>query len=164
MEATQVYWEDVEIAQEIPTLVKHPTKLQLLMWGGAVDDYNPMHADHEVATGAGYPAPIVFGPLIFAFLEQMLTDWMGIEGWLRKITIRHHAPAYPEQDVICKGWITNKYVEDGEHYIELQIQADYPNVEKGTTGTAIVVLPPKAQAHPLPSAEPISDCMWLRIR
>lgn len=164
MEPTQVYWEDVEVGQEIPSLVKHPTHIQMLMWGGAVDDYNPMHADNEIATQAGYREPIVFGPLIFAFLEQMLTSWIGTDGWLKKITVRHDAPAFAGDEVVCRGKITDKYVKDGEHFVELQIQADYPNFEQGTIGSATVILPPKVQAHPLPSAEPIPDTRWLRIQ
>lgn len=164
MEPTQVYWEDVEVGQEIPSLVKRPTHIQMLMWGAAVDDYNPMHADNEIAARAGYREPIVFGPLIFSFLEQMLTSWMGVDGWLKKITVRHNEPAFAGDDVICKGKITDKYVKDGEHYVELQIQADYPSGEQGTVGSAIVTLPPKAQAHTLPPAEPIPTAPWLRIR
>ena len=160
----QVYWEDVEVGQEIPALVKRPTKTQLLAWGGTVDDWNPMHVDHEVAHRAGYREPIVFGPLVVSFLEQMLTSWMGVEGWLNKITARHSAPAYPDEDVICKGKITNKYVKDGEHYVELQIQADYPDVKAGTAGSAIITLPSKAQARTLPSAEPMPDPQWRTTR
>ncbi|MBL7176076.1 MAG: MaoC family dehydratase N-terminal domain-containing protein [Desulfobacteraceae bacterium] len=163
MESTQVYWDDVEVGQEIPTLVKHPTHIQMLMWGGAVDDYNPMHADNEIATRAGYSEPIVFGPLIWSFLVQMLSGWLGVDGWLKKIAVRHHLPALAGDDVVCRGKITDKYVKDGEHYVELQIQADYPSREGGTTGSATVILPPKAHAHALPSAEPIPDTIWNRI-
>lgn len=164
METTQVYWEDVEVGQEIPTLVKHPTHIQMLMWGGAVDDYNPMHADSQIATRAGYPEPIVFGPLIWSFLAQMITSWIGVEGWLKKITVRHNTPAFAGKDVICKGKVTSKYLKNGEHCLELEIQADYEGVERGTVGSAIVTLPPKAHARPLPSAEPIPSVGWLRIR
>jgi acyl dehydratase len=158
----QVYWEDVDVGQEIPSLVKHPTAIQMIMWGGAVDDYNPMHADQDVATRAGYPGPIVFGPLIFAFLEQMICDWMGVEGWLRKITVRHNAPAYPNADIVCRGRVTKTYVEGDERYVDLQIQADYADFEQGTVGTATVVLPPKAQSRPLPEAEPMPVRTWIR--
>lgn len=164
MEPTQVYWEDVEVGQEIPTLVKQPTHIQMLMWGGAVDDYNPMHADNEIAKRAGYREPIVFGPLIFAFLEQMLTSWIGVDGWLKKITVRHNVPAFANDDVVCRGKITDKYVKDGEHYVELQIQADYPSFEQGTIGSAVVILPLKAHVHALPSAEPLPTAVWLRRR
>ncbi|MFH1382342.1 MAG: MaoC/PaaZ C-terminal domain-containing protein, partial [Chloroflexota bacterium] len=88
MASKQIRWKDVKEGQDIPNLVRHPTSTQLVMWAGAVDDYNPMHQDVEYAKKAGYPGPIVFGPLQFAFLENMLTDWIG-EGWLKKITIRH---------------------------------------------------------------------------
>jgi acyl dehydratase len=164
MEPTQVYWEDVKVGQDIPNLVRHPTRTQMLIWGQAANDPNPMHADNEIAKRAGYKAPIVFGPLIFAFLEQMLTSWMGVDGWLRKITIRHNAPAFADDEVVCRGKVTEKHVENGEHYVELQIAADYPNGKEGTTGSATVILPTKAQAHSPPPAEPIPDPPWLMTR
>ena len=160
MDSTQVYWDDIEVGQEIPTLVKHPTHIQMLMWGGAVDDYNPMNADNEIATRAGYSEPIVFGPLIWSFLVQMLTNWMGVDGWLKKIAVRHYLPALAGGDIVCKGKITDKYVKDGEHYVELQIQADYPSGEEGTIGSATVLLPLKAHARTFPSSEPIPESMW----
>ncbi len=160
----QVYWEDVEVGQAIPELVKHPTHIQMLMWGGAVDDYNPMHADNAIATRAGYPEPIVFGPLIWSFLVQMVTTWMGVEGWLRKITVRHLRPALAGHDVVCHGTVTSKYEQDGAHLVELELHADYEGGERGTLGSAIVALPPRAKAHPLPSAQPIPSIGWLRMR
>lgn len=164
MNSTQVYWNDIEVGQEIPNLVKHPTHIQMLMWGGAVDDYNPMHADNEIADRAGYSEPIVFGPLIWAFLVQMVTSWMGADGWLKKVAVRHNLPALAGDDIVCKGKIAAKYEEDGEHYVELQIQADYPSGEEGTIGSATVLLPLSAHTRNIPSAEPIRESMWLRIR
>lgn len=157
----QIYWDDVEVGQEIPSLVKRPTHVQMLMWGGAVDDYNPMHADADLARRAGYKEPIVFGPLIFAFLEQMLTDWIGIDGWINEITIRHNNPAYPEDEITCKGKITNKYEKEGNHIVELDIQADYTTMgPASTTGSAVITLPCKIQAYPHPKAEPFPDTTW----
>lgn len=164
MESTQVYWEDVAVGQEIPTLVKHPGHSQMLMWGGAVDDYNPMHSDKEIAIRAGYAAPIVFGPLVWSFLVQMLTGWIGVEGWLCKISVRHNAPAYVGKDVVCRGKIAEKYQKDGLHYLELQIQADYPGVDGGTTGTATVTVPSRSEARPLPHGELIPSIGWLAPR
>ncbi len=162
MYTTQVYWEDVEEGQEIPALVKRPTHLQMLMWGGAVDDYNPMHASDEVSDRAGFSEPIVFGPLIYSFLVQMLTDWMAPDGWIRKITVRHNSPAFAGDEVTCKGTIKKKYVKDDEHYVDLIIQADYTRSgEESTIGSAAVILPPRAHAHPIPFAEPVPDTGWL---
>jgi len=164
MVAEQVCWEEVEVGQEIPSLAKTPTHIQMLIWGGAVDDYNPMHADNKVAERAGYKEPIVFGPLVFSFLVQLVTSWMGPDGWLKKIIVRHNAPAFADDEIICRGTVIKKYVEGQEHYVELQIQADYPNREEATSGLAIVSIPTKVESHPIPIGEPIRSAGWLRIR
>jgi acyl dehydratase len=108
------------------SLVKHPTHIQMLMWGGAVDDYNPMHADNEIATRAGYSEPIVFGPLIWSFLAQMLSSWSGVDGWLKKIAVRHHLPALAGDDVVCRGKIT-----DSRYHMESHIVTNYTITEGG---------------------------------
>lgn len=160
---TQVYWEDVEIGQEITTLVKRPTPTQVMMWAGAVDDYNRIHAGGGAVNRAGYSKSIVFGPLICAFLRQMLTSWMGVDGWLRKITVRHNAPAYVNEDIVCKGKISGKYIKDGDHYIDLSIQAGHGGMEEGTVGSATVILPLKATAPGVPDTEPMPEIGWLQI-
>ena len=94
----------------------------------------------------------------------MVTSWMGVDGWLKKVAVRHNLPALAGDDIVCKGKITDKYEKDGEHYVELQIQADYPSGEEGTIGSATVLLPLSAHTRNIPSAEPIRESMWLRIR
>jgi acyl dehydratase len=163
MRLTQVYWEDVEIGQEITTLVKRPTPTQVMMWAGAVDDYNRIHAEGGAVNRAGYSKSIVFGPLICAFLRQMLTSWMGVDGWLRKITVRHNAPAYVNEDIVCKGRISAKYIKDVDHYIDLSIQAGHGGTEEGTVGSATVILPLKATAPGVPATEPMPEIGWLQI-
>ena len=99
-----------------------------------------MHQDKEYAIKAGYTGPIVFGPLQMAFLENMITDWIG-QGWLKRITIRHVEPAFPDVDCVCKGKVTDKYVKNDEHCVELQVQVEDPKGRVCTSGTAIIALP-----------------------
>ncbi len=39
----QLYYEDVAEGSEIAPMVKQPTTRQLVIWAGAVGDYNPIH-------------------------------------------------------------------------------------------------------------------------
>jgi hypothetical protein len=149
MARKQVYWEEVEVGQEIPTLVKHPTTVQLAKWAGASGDYNPIHYDKDFAIANHLPGPIVHGRLTFAFLSQLVTDWIGEEGTLKKIGVSFrgmHGPITHEgEDHISKGKVTQKYMKNGEHYIGLEIRAESPRGEVTTPGTAVVVLPSKAK-------------------
>ena len=141
--AKQLYFEDVQVGKEIPPLVKHPTTRQLVMWAGASGDFYEIHYDKEFAQNAGLDNVIVHGRLKSSFLGQLLTDWIGEEATVRKISVQHRGMDFPNQDMLHKGKITNKLVKDGEYYVECAIWTENPRRKKTTLGTAVVGLPSK---------------------
>ena len=137
----QLYYEDVEVGQEITPLVKQPTTRQLVMWAGASGDYNPIHYDKDFALSRGLNGVIVHGQLVYCFLGQLMTDWAGEGGILRKLSCNYRGMNFPGETVTCLGKITKKYVENGEHCAECSIWAENPNGEKTVLGKAVVVMP-----------------------
>jgi len=139
----QLYFEDIAEGDEIPSLVKQPTTQQLVMWAGASGDYNPIHYDKDFAVSRGLPGVVVQGQLVGNFLGQLVTDWMGEQGVLKKLSCSYKGMNYPGEDVICRGRINKKYVTDGEHLVECGLWAENANGEKTVTGMALVVMPAK---------------------
>jgi len=140
----QLYYEDVVVGSEITPLVKQPTTRQLVMWAGAVGDYLPIHYDKDFAQSRGLPGVIVHGQLVGAFLGQLITDWIGEQGVLRKLSCSYKGMNYPGEAVTCKGKVTKKYVQDGQHYVECNLWAENSKEEKTVLGMAIVILPSRA--------------------
>jgi acyl dehydratase len=143
--SAEVYFEDVEVGTEIKTLVKHPDTRQLVMWAGASGDYYPLHYDKDFAQSKGLPGVIVHGQLIFCFLGQLITDWLGDEGVLKKISCRYRGMVFPNEDIICRGEVTRKYIEDDNHYVECHIWTENSGGEKAVQGSAIVILRSKKE-------------------
>jgi len=141
---SELLFEDVEIGSAIPTLIKHPTTRQLVKWAGAVDKYNEFHFDKDVAQSAGLPGVVVNGVLEMAFLMQQMTDWIGKRGTLKKLGCSYRGLLFPGEDAICKGRVTNKYIQDGEHYIDCEVWVENPRGEKTAVGTSTVVLSSRA--------------------
>lgn len=139
--AEQVYYEDIEVGSEIPPLVKQPTTRQLVMWAGASGDYYEIHYDKGFAQSRGLPGVIVHGQLAGSFLGQLITDWIGEQGSLRKLTCNYRGMNFPGETLTCKGKVSKKYIEDGEHCVECNIWAENPEGEKTVLGMAIVTLP-----------------------
>jgi len=137
----QLYYEDVAVGSEIVPLVKQPTTRQLVMWAGASGDYSPIHYDKDFAQSRGLPGVIVHGQLIGSFLGQLMTDWIGEKGVLRKLNCSYRGMNYPGEALTCQGKVTKKYVEDGEHYVECSLWVENPKGEKTVSGKAIVILP-----------------------
>jgi acyl dehydratase len=139
----QIYWEDVDAGMEIPSLTKHPTSQQLVKWAGASGDFYQIHYDQEFAKSNRLKGVIVHGLLKVSFLGQMLTDWIGEHGTLKKIGCQHRGMDYPDEDLTCRGKVIRKYVEQGEHLVECEIWTENPRKEKTAPGTAVVALPVK---------------------
>lgn len=137
----QLYYEDVEVGTELPPLIKKPTPQQLVKWAGASDDYYEIHYDKDFAQSTGLPGVIVHGRLKSSFLAQLLTDWTGDGGTVKKISVQHRGMDFPGEQITCRGTVTKKYVEGDEHIVECEIWTENPKGEKTAPGSAIVALP-----------------------
>jgi acyl dehydratase len=140
----QIYYEDVAEGGEITPLLKQPNTTQLVMWAGASGDYNPIHYDKDYALKQGLPGVIVHGQLAGCFLGQMLTDWMGDEGRLKKLSLSYKGMNFPGEAITCRGTVTRKYIEQEQHLISLKIWAENPKQEKTLTGMAVISLPSRS--------------------
>jgi acyl dehydratase len=139
--ARQIYFEDVEVGREIPSLEKNPTTQQLVRYAGASGDFYQIHYDKDFALAAGLPGVILHGALKNAFLGQLMTDFAGELGWLKKLAVQYRGMDQPGAKVLCRGKITKKYVEDGRHLVDCDIWLENAKGEKTTPGSATVVLP-----------------------
>ena len=137
----KLYYEDVVVGGELTTLVKQPTTQQLVMWAGASGDYNPIHYDKDFAQSRGLPGVVVHGQLVGCFLGQMVTDWIGEQGRLKKLILTYRGMSFPGDTLVCKGTVTKKYIEDGQHFVVCSLWTENPKGEKTVTGTAVVTLP-----------------------
>jgi acyl dehydratase len=142
----QVYYEDIKEGTEIPALVKYPTTLQLVKYAGASGDYYQIHYDKDFAVASGLPGVIVHGWLSLAFLGQMITDWMGEKGILVKLNGSYRGINKVNEDIICNGKITKKYIEDGKYLARIEIWVENPQGEKTVTGSAVVGLPSREKS------------------
>ncbi|HEY5474208.1 MAG TPA: MaoC/PaaZ C-terminal domain-containing protein [Candidatus Limnocylindrales bacterium] len=139
--ADQVHFEDVNVGDEIPKLVKNCTTQQLVMWAAGSGDMYQIHYDKDIAAGNGLPGVIVHGALKNAFLGQLLHDWIRDDGKIKKYNCQYRGMDVPGQDIICRGVITAKRQEDGKNLVDLDIWTEKPDGEKTSPGKATVILP-----------------------
>ncbi len=150
--SNQLYWDNVEVGSEITPLQKIATTQMLVRWAGAAGDFNPLHFENAYAEAQGLGRPIVHGQLKRAWLVQLMTDWIGEQGTLRKMSCQFRAVDYPRlmkskteaqdgETWWCKGKVTKKYVEGAEHRVDCEIWVENGKAEKTTPGTATAILP-----------------------
>lgn len=139
----QICYEDVTEGMNLPTLRKSPTTQQLVKYAGASGDYYQIHYDQSFARDNGLPDVILHGALKNAFLGQMMTDFIGLNGNLKKLSCQYRKMDIPGKPIYAKGTIKRKYIKDEEHIIECEIWLESEDGTVTTPGYAIASLPSK---------------------
>jgi acyl dehydratase len=137
----KLYYEDVQIGDDIPKLVKSPVShLQLVRYAGASGDFNPLHTDPKIGEAIGIGGIIAHGMLIMGFVGQMLSDYVGPAA-LRKFGVRFKGMTRIDDVITCTGTISEKYEVDGEARIAGKVQAVDQDGDVKVTGTFVAALP-----------------------
>jgi len=142
MERKQLYWEDVEVGQEIPT--RYSLKLdmtRLCLQVSGTQDYYRVHHDRDFAHAQGVPDAFVNTGFLTAALGRLLTDWIGPEGWIRKFRIEMRKMNLLGDIMTVKGEVTDKYVQGGEHYVEADVWCETDRQGVTTPCKTTLVLP-----------------------
>lgn len=137
----QVFFEDVHEGDEIPQLRKNCSTQQLVLWAAASGDFYQIHYDKDFAQATGLKGLIVHGALKNAFLGQLLHDWIGEGGQVRRFGCSYRGMDEPGQDILCRGVVTKTYTRDGKHYVDLDVWTERPDGKRTSPGTATVTLP-----------------------
>ncbi len=135
-----VSWNDVQEGQELPVLKKNPSTQQLVQWAAGSGDFYQIHYDKDFAQGTGLPGLIVHGALKNAFLGQLVHDWIGNDGRIKKYACSYRGMDYPAQEILCRGVVRRKYEENGEKLVDVEVWTENPEGQKTTPGTATVAL------------------------
>lgn len=156
MRKQALFWEDVQVGDQLPALGKVASTQMLVKWAAASGDFNPLHYEFPFAESQGVGLPIVHGQLKRSWLVHLVSNWIGESGDIRKLSCQFRAVDYPvmmksltePQDDTpthwCKGKVTGKHEADGQHFVECQIWVENSKGEVTTPGSATVVLPSKA--------------------
>ena len=161
--AQTCYFEDVDVGEAIPSLKKGTysvTELFLFTHGvlgtgrssraalaaeGSADLGGGGRFDSEHAQKRrNMPGQFDFGPQRVCWLSQIVTDWMGDDGTLKKLNASIRHPNVVGDTNTVHGEVTKKYVADGEHLVELSIRNENQSGLPTALGTAVVALPSRA--------------------
>lgn len=138
--ASGPYFEEVKVGSELPVLLKEIKLQQLGMYAAVCWDFALVHYDSGTAKKLGFRDALAEGPMIAAFLTRVVTDWMGINGQLRKFTANYRGSVFPGDKLVCKGKVTDKLSEGDNNLIECEVWAENGKSERVVYGTATVEL------------------------
>jgi hydroxyacyl-ACP dehydratase HTD2-like protein with hotdog domain len=142
MTGEQVFYDDIGVGEQIPTLTVTVDKTQLFFFSAATYNGHRIHYDKEWArTVEGYDDVLVQGPLQAALLARAIGDWIGGRGRLVSFAVQNRAIAYPGELLTFGGEVTCKRLtEKGAGLVDLKI-AGRRDDSVLMPGTATVQLP-----------------------
>ncbi|SDO63554.1 Acyl dehydratase [Lutimaribacter pacificus] len=86
-------------------------------------DYNPLHADPEVARGAGFPVPILHGLCTLGIASWSITSALGggDPAALTHLQLRFSSPVYPGETIRTEMWGDNNEVSFRARAVERDV-------------------------------------------
>ena len=139
----QLYFDDVEVGSEIPPLTKGAyTVMTMAKFAALHGDFFPSHYDNKWAMEVDrLPGAIAHGLQITAYLSQLLTDWMGPNGVLKKFASQVRAQTFIGDSLTMKGKVIQKYTKDNENYLECEVWGEKQDGTVVIRGLGTVALP-----------------------
>ena len=98
------------------------------------------HHDPKVASAVGMPGVYDNGWMRIGWAQQMLTDWMGDDGFLKVIDCSIKLPNVVGDVLRMTGKVTGKRMEGGESLVDVELRAERHDGELSMTGFGTMAL------------------------
>lgn len=123
------------------------------------DTVQRLHWEKAWANELGVPIPYDYGGLRETFLTNIVTNWMGDDGWLWKLSCQHRKFVYTGDTYWMKGKVKDKKQTDAGNEVHLDVWVENQHGVIVSPGSAVVLLPSRDKKVKLPSpaADKIDD-------
>ena len=137
---SNVSYDSLSVGDEISAVNKPAiSRHTLALYCGGSGDHNPIHVDSDFAKAAGMPDVFAHGMLGMAYLGQALTGWVP-QSALRSYGVRFASITWVGNELTCGGTVTEKFEEDGEKRVRLEVKAADQDGDIKLIGEAVVAL------------------------
>ena len=137
---SNVSYDSLSVGDEISAVNKPAiSRHTLALYCGGSGDHNPIHVDSDFAKAAGMPDVFAHGMLSMAYLGQALTGWVP-QSALRSYGARFASITWVGNELTCGGTVTEKFEEEGEKRVRLEVKAADQDGDIKLIGEAVVAL------------------------
>jgi acyl dehydratase len=103
--------------------------------------YSQQHEDFNLAAQRGMPGPFDNGVMRFAWVAPLVTNWMGDDGFLKKLYVQVRAPNIYGDTTRYKAKVAAKKIDGPVGLVKLEISGVNQAGITTTQGNAEVLLP-----------------------
>ena len=139
-------FSDVEVGDELPTLVLPITRTLIVSGAIASRDYQDVHHDTLLAKERGSKDIFMNILTTNGLVGRYVTDWSGARSRVHEVDIRLGAPNYPDCTMTLTGSVTAKgpVTDDGGRGMVTVSIRGANDLGDHVTGTVVVSLPLEA--------------------
>lgn len=139
----QIYWDEVEVGDEIPGYELELNWTRMAAQVSGSQDFYPVHHDPDFARAGGHEDIFYNTGFTRAALCRLVTDWMGPQGWLRKLGFQMRRMNMNGDTIRIKGDVVGKRETPGAEGNEVDVELWIENDREGRTtpAQAVVQLP-----------------------
>src|SRR3972149_5141315 len=117
----KLYFEDVQKGQEIPPFVRKTDYMHGNRYAAVNEEFVYIHMDDEAGRLAQQSGGFGMGNVRFAYMHNLLHQWIGDDGEIRKLGIQYRGFNFKNDVLTCKGKVTKKYAQNGDRLVDLEI-------------------------------------------
>ena len=133
------FWEDTEIGEELGTLVKGPLSIMdIVAWCAATTGVIDDSAGHSEG---GLHVQTATGPEQVAWIAQLITDWMGDDAFLHRLSVELNGCPPLGAKTSITGRVTSVELVERRPAAQLELTSTDQSGAKSACGTAVVLLP-----------------------
>jgi acyl dehydratase len=117
---TPVY-DDIDVGYELPQSQLTLTPTMIVRWIAATEIWRRDHHDRDYALDKALPDIIGSASWSRALLYAMVSNWVGHDGWVFKISQQNRAYLVPGDGLTVWARVEKKYVKNDLGYLELDL-------------------------------------------
>jgi acyl dehydratase len=137
---SELNYASLQVGDEIPSYTTSSiSRTTLALFAGASGDHNPMHIDIDFAKKFGMEDVFAQGMLSMAYLGRLLTNLVP-QTAIRQYGVRFGAITNLRDKITCSGKVLEKYEENGEKLVKLEVTAANQDGDIKLSGQAVVAL------------------------
>ena len=115
----------VTIGTEVPEYVRTTDLANWNRYAAVNDEFVPIHMDDDAGRAAGFPSAFGMGNLLWAYLHNMLRDWIEADfagnGRIVSVDLSFRSPNLRGQTVAARGTVTAVREEGGATIVDLDV-------------------------------------------
>ena len=129
-----------QVGDELPPFARTTGFANWNRYAAVNDEFVPIHMDDEAGREAGYPTAFGMGNLQWAYLHNLVRDWLGDDGAILSLKCQFRAPNTKGMTVTARGVVSAVRAENGQRFADLEIWTEDDQGNKLAPGSATVRL------------------------